>query len=778
MAATDESILNRSDLCQLRIDRRSGLAGMPSVLGIELEPFIESRVAVQLQQLRRGGKPPVRRHITISTTGADRRFRRDIEVAELMRGLSWWVATRCRAAGLLAVAICVSPHLRAADSDVLRDVLQPVFRQNCVQCHGALGDPNGNVNLVALNSVANLTSDPELIRNLVRVLDSGVMPPVGAPALAQDRRRQVVDELRELLHLAVSSQKAFPQTPIRRMNRFQYNNAVQDLLDLQVDVFALPERMLREYGYFRPETGRMPDALKAGSRPLGKSQLIGKRFAGVVPFPQDLRAEHGYDNRGDHLTLSPLLLESFLTLSRSIVESPDFNEQTSRAWMRLFSPRADVGDRENAVRESLRKFLTRAFRRPVDRVLLDRYANFALRRIEATGSFADGMKSAVAAALASPRFLYLYDRGGADDSAERLDDFELASRLSFFLWGSIPDQTLLDLAADGKLRDPGVLRQQVQRMLQDARLKRFCDSFPTQWLQLERIVSAVPDPQRFPDFYFAKFRSSMHMMLEPLLLFEAILIEDRSILELVDSDFSYRSELLDSWYRDGTRPQRVPPVQIPFRRVRVEDRRQGGVITNVAVMTMTSGPMETRPITRGAWIASVVFKDPPDPPPANVPPLPHEEESDTVAALTLRERFEAHRTQPDCASCHVKIDPLGFALENYGPTGVWRDTYDNGRSVDAGGVLFGRHKFDDIVEFKDAILAEKSLFARAFSGHVLEFALGRELDASDEPALDRIVRETAKADYRIQEMIQQIVLSDPFLRKYNPTRLGEQPQAD
>jgi len=198
----------------------------------------------------------------------------------------------------------------------------------------------------------------------------------------------------------------------------------------------------------------------------------------------------------------------------------------------------------------------------------------------------------------------------------------------------------------------------------------------------------------------------------------------------------------------------------------------------VAVMTMTSGPMETRPITRGAWIASVVFKDPPDPPPANVPPLPHEEESDTVAALTLRERFEAHRTQPDCASCHVKIDPLGFALENYGPTGVWRDTYDNGRSVDAGGVLFGRHKFDDIVAFKDAILAEKSLFARAFSGHVLEFALGRELDASDEPALDRIVRETAKADYRIQEMIQQIVLSDPFLRKYNPTRLGEQPQAD
>ena len=380
------------------------------------------------------------------------------------------------------------------------------------------------------------------------------------------------------------------------------------------------------------------------------------------------------------------------------------------------------------------------------------------------------MKSAVSAALASPRFLYLYERRGTTDAVERIDDFELASRLSFLLWGSVPDKALLDLAAEGALRDPTVLRQQVDRMLRDVRLKRFCDSFPTQWLQLERIVSALPDPERFPDFYFVRFRSSMHMMLEPLLLFETIMIENRSILELVDSDFSYRSELLESWYRDGTRPQKVPPVQIPFRRVPVVDRRQGGVITNVAVMTMTSGPMETRPITRGAWVAGVVFNDPPDPPPANVPPLPDEVESDAGANRTLRERLAMHRTQPECASCHVKIDSLGFALENYGPTGVWRDTYDNGRAVDAGGVLFGRHKFDDIIEFKDAILAEKDRFARAFAGHLLEFALGRELDASDEPALDRILRETANADYRIHEMIKQVVLSDPFLRKYNPVR--------
>ena len=673
-------------------------------------------------------------------------------------------------AWLFATTICLLPTLDAARKDVLKDILQPVFHQSCVKCHGEHGDPTGNVDLFSLRSAADLTKDPELLSNLVKALDSGFMPPAPEPPLATDKREQLVAELRKLLHVSVRNQRSLPHTPIRRMNRFQYNNAVQDLFELRVDVFALPERMLREYGYFRPESGRMPDELKAGSRPLGKSQLIDERLAGVAPFPQDLRAEHGYDNRGDHLTMSPLLLEEFLKLSRSILQSGDFNELTSGAWTRLFGSRPEPGETRTLITDTLRDFLTRAFRRPVEDALLKRYANHAMARIESGGSFADGMKAAVSAALASPRFLYLYERAGIGHADQRLDGFELASRLSFFLWGSIPDQTLLDVAAEGRLQEPAVLAGQVDRMMRDARLKRFCDSFPTQWLQLERIVSSVPDRQHFPDFYFAKFRSSMHMMLEPLLLFETVLVEDRSILELVDSDFSYRSELLDSWYRDGTRPEKVPPVQIPFRRVPVTDRRQGGVITNVAVMTMTSGPMETRPITRGSWMAGVIFNDPPDPPPADVPLLPHKEDAGEPADLTLRERFEAHRTQADCASCHARIDPLGFALENYGPTGVWRDTYENGRDVDASGVLFGRHRFDGIVDFKDAILAEKDRFARAFAGHLLEFALGRELDPSDEPALDRIVSETARDDYGIQEMIRQIVLSDPFLSKYNPVK--------
>lgn len=629
---------------------------------------------------------------------------------------------------------------------------------SCLKCHGDGEDPEGGVNLARLSSVDALEQDLDLLRELIEVLELGVMPPEDEPQLAAHDQQKLVTGLRDLLHQTIRARSDSPPTPIRRMNRFQYSNAVEDLFDLNVEVFALPERMMRSYGYFKPETSRMPDQLKAGSRPLGKSQLINKRLAGVAPFPQDLRAEHGFDNRADHLSLSPLILESFLKLSGSIVNSPDFNEATCGIWQDMFAPPPADSQTEAVIRGRLNRFLTHAFRRPIDAESLDRYAAHVTAKINSGQSFTTGMKSAASAALASPKFLYLYSRPNA---AETSDAFELASRLSFFLWGSIPDQTLLDLAADGTLRDPRVLDEQFERMLADARLKRFCDSFPSQWLQLERIISSVPDRERNPEFYFAKFRVSMHMMLEPLLLFETILVEDRSILELIDSNYSYRSELLESWYRDGTQGRKTTPVAIPFKRVAVTDRRQGGVITNAAVMTMTSGALRTKPITRGAWIASVIFNDPPDPPPADVPLLP-EEVAKEDRNMTLRERFEIHRKRADCAGCHAQIDPLGFALENYGPTGIWRDTYDNGRNVDSSGVLFRKHQFKNIVEFKDAILAEKERFAAAFSAHVLSFALGREVGAADALVIDQIVEDSARSGYRLRSLMKSVIHSKPF----------------
>ena len=617
-----------------------------------------------------------------------------------------------------------------------------------------------------LTSVADLTKNPELIQDMIDVLEFEEMPPEDEEPLGPETRQSMLTHLAGILKVALAAQPDFQTTPIRRMNRFQYNNAVEDLFDLKVEVFALPERMVREHGnYFNPGTGIMPDSLKAGSRPLGKSQLIDKRLGGVAPFPQDLRAEHGFDNRGDHLSLSPLLLESFLQLSRSIVESHDFDEKNCGIWNEFFAEPASDVSLELIVEERLRNFLTRAFRQPVDTPIVDRYSNYALSQMEAGESFTDSMKMVASAAIASPRFLYLYDRAAENNTSEKVDDLELASRLSFFLWGSIPDQELLEQAADGMLRDKDIMNSQIDRMLKDRKVKRFCDSFPSQWLQMERIISSVPDQDKFPEFYFAKFRVSIHMMMEPLLLFETILVENRPILELIDSDFSYRSDLLDAWYLGEPLPKNKSPTAVPFQRVPIVDRREGGIITTAAVMTMTSNPIRTQPITRGAWLASVIFNDPPEPPPADVPTLEEAGEGEDFDKLTLREQFAVHRENEACAGCHKRIDPLGFALENYGPTGVWRDHYENGREVDSQGILFNKYPFKDIVEFKDAILSEKDRFTRAFATHLLSFSLGRETGVADSPSLTRIVDATREDGYRIHTLIREIVLSDSFHHK-------------
>ncbi|TWU54734.1 hypothetical protein Poly51_34530 [Rubripirellula tenax] len=671
---------------------------------------------------------------------------------------------------LLALCLVLAMPMSgmAVDHDTFfTDTLQPTFKESCTECHGRNGEVEGDVNLLNLKNVGDLTGDLELLENLVDVLGAEEMPPEDEPQLDAKHRQQLLAQLQKLLHEVVSKQKSAAQAPIRRMNRFQYSNAVRDLFDLKVAIFPLPERVVRDYGYFKPETGKMPDVIRAGNRPLGKSQMNEKRLADVLAFPQDLRAEHGFDNQGDHLSLSPLLMESFIELSRSVIDSPTFTDRTCGIWQQFFAPPAPSGDTRLAVQTRLESFLTRAFRRPPGTETLQRFTNHVMGLIAAGSSFTNSMKSAAAAAIASPRFLYLYDRASSADKAETVDDYELASRLSFFLWGSIPDQPLLDLAAAGKLKDPTVLAGQVDRMMTDRKLKRFCDSFPSQWLQMDRIISVKPDPKQHPDFYFSggQYNASMHMMLEPLLVFETILIEDRSILELIDAPFSYRSEALVSWYADGKLNKARPAVNT-YTRVAITDRRQGGVMTNAAVMTMTSGPKRTHPITRGAWLATVIFNDPPPPPPADVPPLP-EDKKDT-SHLTIRERLAAHRERADCAGCHEQIDPLGFALENYGPTGLWRTVYDNNREIDMSGKLFRQHKFASVVEFKDAILQNKNRFTRALVGHLLAFALAREIDATDAVALDRIVEQATVDDYRLKGLIKQVVLSESFQRKYNP----------
>ena len=686
---------------------------------------------------------------------------------ELARLTPWMI---CSALLLPHAGRAQDPSLDAIRS--FRLEVRPLLKTHCFQCHGEAGVSEGEVDLLHLNP-ADLENRVHLLGRMIEVLDLKQMPPEDEPGLEPQQRQKMIDTLQEILRSMDPSAAGHPAAPLRRMTRLQYNNAVMDLFELKSVVFTLPERMMREHGqYFKPETGKMADVVTVGNRPLGKSQLIERRLAGVAAFPQDLRAEHGFDNRGDHLSMSPLLMEAFLNLGQSITQSPDFVKKNVGCWAAFFeTPAAELNAKQEA-RKRLKPFLERAFRRPLETGLLDRYSQFVGQQLDAGIGFTEAMKSVAAATIASPNFLYLYDKSGTGNGPEAVDGQELASRLSFFLWGSIPDETLADLADSGELQNPEVLEQQVDRMLIDRKIKRFCDSFPAQWLQLDRIISSLPNEEKYPGFYFLKYRDSMHMMLEPLLLFETVLIENLPVTQLVDSDFTYRSSVLQEAYAQlGSQPLKGGKTGggvtvLTFSRVPVEDRRNGGVITNAAVMTMTSGPDRTQPITRGSWVASVIFNDPPKPPPADVPPL-GEKPSEEEAKLTLRERLALHRERADCKGCHEQIDPLGFALENYNAIGVWRDQYENGRQIDSAGKLFREHSFGSVVEFKDAILAEKDRFTRALAGHLLAFGLARPLGPGDREALDQIVENTIADDYRMKTLIKQVILSQPFRSKNN-----------
>ena len=641
--------------------------------------------------------------------------------------------------------------------------IKPFFQQNCIKCHGEGEKIKGKLDLRTYSDHAAWLKDADKIEDIISVIEEGEMPPEEEPEIDEKTRADILEGLKKTLAEAIKSSQPSSQTPIRRMNRFQYANAVKDLLKLKVEVYPLPERMMRDRSnYFKPETGKIPSKITVSSRPLGKSGLIEPRLSGVAPFPQDLRAEHGFDNRGDHLSLSPLLMESFLNLSRSIVLSDNFNRKNCGVWPSLFEEPKEKERTNEIIDERLNHFLTRAFRRPVDPATLNRYSSHTADLIKSGSTFLDAMKETVSAILASPRFLYLYD--SESKKANKFKDYELATRLSFFLWGSIPDDVLIERAASGNLSNPDVLRAEVERMLLDGRLKRFCDSFPSQWLQLDRIISSVPDPKKYPDFYYAppNYRTTMDMMMEPLLLFETILVEDRPITDLIDSDYSYRSKRLSKWYDSKVEGRLGGPVTMAFERVSINDRKEGGVITSAAVMTMTSGPEETKPITRGAWISGVIFNDPPEPPPADVPTLENDD-SELAKQMTLRERFASHRENPDCAGCHKKLDPLGFALENFDAVGRWRDQYHNGREVDSSGILFRKHKFNDVVEFKDAIMSEKDRFTKALVSHLLSFSLGRKLSAFDSPTVDLVAKKVKESDYSLRVMIHEIVQSDPFL---------------
>ncbi len=649
--------------------------------------------------------------------------------------------------------------------------VQPLLAKYCYKCHGYKPKVKGKVNLKALAARSDFLKNVKVSRLGAESVNYSEMPPEDEKQPNSAERKKIASFLYGVVDEYAKANTTLEPVVMRRFNRYEYNNAVRDLLQLRGDIYALPEKVIRGSNYFNPSSGVLPNRVRVSNRTLGKNQVELQILKDVDPFAIDLQAEHGFNNQGEQLSTSTILLESLLKLGRSIVNSPQFEGYTGLSNS-LFK------DDGKPVKERLKLFLEQAFRGPISEVTLERYATYHKKEKERTKSYSQAMKNVVAAVLSSPKFLYVVEKKQAADERTPANDYELAQRLALFIWSSIPDEELLNAAKRGDLRDDENLERQVRRMLLDRRSRALSENFARQWLRLDQLVTAVPDFDRFEEYYARigceQWKFGLQTMVEPLLLFESIQVEDRSIMLLVDSNYAYRSNELQAWYANPQKPfgnkqnrNRFNTKVQDFNRKALNTRREGGVITTAAILTMTSTPLRTSPIKRGAWVATVIFNDPPPPPPDVVPEIEEDDAAIAASGLTIRQRLKEHATNQSCASCHAKIDPLGFVLESYDPVGRWRDKYTGGLPVDASGKLFGEDEFKNIVEFKDAILARPEEFMRGFSEHLLSYALGRELKITDKPSVDRITRKVMEDHGRFSTVVVEIAKSLPFRNKTN-----------
>jgi mono/diheme cytochrome c family protein len=421
------------------------------------------------------------------------------------------------------------------------------------------------------------------------------------------------------------------------------------------------------------------------------------------------------------------------------------------------SSRAQSRDEEQACAQRILNTLARrAYRGDVAKEDVPTLMEFYQRGRRDGGSFDSGIDLALRRLLASPKFLVRVERDPAavaPGAAYRLSDIEIASRLSFFLWSSIPDDTLLDVASKGGLKSTAGLDQQVRRMLSDPKSQAFIDNFVGQWLQLRNLKTKQPNSHEFPDFD-DNLRTALGTEAE--LFVASIMREDRSVLDLMTADYTFVNERLAHHYG-------IPNVYgTHFRRVTLKDETRYGLLGKGAVLMVTSHPHRTSPVLRGKWILENVLGSPPPPPPDVVPPF--EEDAGAAKPKSVRERMEQHRRNPACASCHRMIDPAGLAVENFDATGAWRtrDGGTRGAPVDATGQLVDGTQINGVVELRAALLREPETFVRTLTEKLMTYAVGRGLTATDMPAVRTVVRDTARDQYRFSSVILEIVRSVPF----------------
>ncbi len=382
------------------------------------------------------------------------------------------------------------------------------------------------------------------------------------------------------------------------------------------------------------------------------------------------------------------------------------------------------------------------------------------------GGFDAGIELALERILASPKFVLRVEKDPANavpGSVYRVSDLDLASRLSFFLWSSIPDDELLAVASAGKLHDPATLRQQALRMLADPKSHALVSNFAGQWLQLRNVRNVLPNSDDFPDFD-DNLRQSFQRETE--LFFESILKEDRPVLDLLTADYTFLNERLARHYGIAG----IYGSQ--FRRVTIKDDFRRGLLGQGSILAVTSKAERTSPVVRGKWILENILGMPVPPPPPDVPVL--KENKDRDHPLTMREQMMEHRANAVCASCHKTMDPIGLALENFDAVGAWR-TRDAGGSIDVSGQLADGTEVNGVVDLRNAMVSRPEMFAGTLTGKLLIYALGRGLDYRDMPAVRGIVREAAQSNYKMSSVILGVIRSTPFQMRTAPAKDGDKP---
>lgn len=585
---------------------------------------------------------------------------------------------------------------------------QSFLKSYCIACHQG-AKPSAGFNAAKLSTLQTMLDEPrKWSRILARVRDNE-MPPKGAPAPSLEKREAFVAYIDDAMKTAACADGISPRPALlRRLNRTEYSATIRDLLNIHINA------------------GR--------------------------GLPADGAGGEGFDNAAETLFLSPMHAEKYLEAAR---EALAYGAKDPRSRARFLI--AEPGDKltaHEAGRKVLDAFLPRAFRRPAKPEEIDRYFALFANAYKKSQSYEASILHALQGVLIAPQFLFRIEEPNVATSPRALDDFALATRLSYFLWGTMPDDDLFKTAAAGKLHDETVLRDQTLRLLKDARTRDFAEQFVEQWLNTRELGRDIkPDPKLFPAYYDQEIQSGIRY--EPILFFQELLTQNLSLLNIIDSKFTVMSNKLARHYGiKPAKPLRQQPVVVELP----PDSHRGGVLGMAAVLAVSSYPNRTSPVLRGKWILEALLGTPPPPPPPNVPQLP---EHAGASPQTLRERLTLHRANPACAVCHNRIDPLGFGLENYNVLGLWR-TEDAGKPIDAKGELPDGSTFDGPEQMKQVLLKQKDLLIHNLTAKMLGYALGRGLTLEDHCSVDLIAEKVKQENYSAQTLILEVIRSVPF----------------